>query len=268
MKTAQGVNQQNENNEHHFWSEIKHRLMAETNLDIFKTWDTVLRIPIYWPEESFEHYCPEVEALLPSPSNLWKKVLKEPFLGHTSESYSAVQRFSYNGAVECTPWTFKSAHHILTFQKIRGRDISSYKQIVDFGAGIGETARMILDLGFQGDYYIYDLPQTSRISGFYLKDYPNIKIVDNYDQIPNNNDTLFIGTWSLSEVPYLYRNEIARHFVGHDFLIIFQTKGFEYDNLSYFLMDFPRETDTFIKLERIAWHAGGSYYLVGTKVSS
>ena len=267
MAVTYTIIEHEENNENKFWTETKQKLMAETDLSIFKTWETVRSIPIYNPQEFYDQYRPEVEAMLPEPSDVWKVALKEPFYGHTEESYSEVQKFAFDGSVECTPWTLKSAHHILTFEKITGKSILDYDQIVDFGAGIGETARMILDLGFEGDYYIYDLPETARIPQEYLKNYRNVKFVNHYDDIPWGKKTLFIGTWSISEVPYSYRNEIARYFVGQDFLIIYQNQVFKYNNSNYFILDFPRESGTFIWLEDIKWHGGGggNYYLIGTK---
>ena len=256
-----------ENNENKFWTETKKKLMDETDVSIFKTWETIRSIPMYNPNEFFEYYCPEVEAMLGEPSDLWKIVLKEPFYGHTEESYKEAQQFAFDGTVECTPWTLKSAHHILTFEKIMDKSILDYDQIVDFGSGIGETARMILDLGFTGDYYLYDLPETARIPLAYLKNYSNVKAVDHYNDIPSNKKTLFIGTWSLSEVPYKYRAEIAKYFTGQDFLIIFQNQVFKYNNLNYFLFEFPIESGTFVRFEQIKWHGGGNgnFYLIGTK---
>lgn len=254
-------------NENKFWTDAKQKLMAEVDLNVFKNWQTVRSIPLYNPQEFYDQYRPEVEAMLGEPSELWKKVLKEPFVGHTEESYKDVQKFIFDGTVECTPWTLKSAHHILTYEKIRGNSILDYDQIVDFGSGIGETARIILDLGFKGDYYLYDLPETARIPLFYLNDYENIKAVTHYEEIPQNKKTLFIGTWSLSEVPYAYRNEIAKYFTGQDFLIIFQNEVFAYNNFQYFIIDFPAQSETFFRLEQIRWHGGGkgNFYLIGTK---
>ena len=258
-----------ENNENAFWTETKKKLMAETDLSVFKTWQTVRSIPIYNPNEFFEHYRPEGESMIGEPSTLWKRVLKEPFLGHTKDSYEEAKQFAFDGTVECTPWTLKSAHHILTFEKLMSKSILDYDQIVDFGSGIGETARIIIDLGFEGDYYLYDLPETARIPLFYLKDYANVKAVDHYNEIPLGKKTLFIGTWSLSEVPYKYRKEIANYFTDQDFLIIFQNQVFKYNNLNYFLFDFPIESGTFVRFEQIKWHGGGNgnFYLIGTKQS-
>ena len=215
----------NENsNESNFWTQTRKELAAENDLYTFKTWKIVNTIPIYNSHECFGEFRADVEVLLNGqPNELWKKILKEPFLGHTEKSYAESSRKSFHDTVECSAWTLKSAHHILTYEAMTGKDITAYDQIVDFGSGIGETARMILDMGFKGDYLLYDLPETARISTFYLSKYDNVKAIENFDQIPQRKKTLFIATWSLSEVPYSYRNQILSYLRENtDFLIIFQ----------------------------------------------
>jgi hypothetical protein len=256
-------------NESDFWTKTKQELATEKDLNVFKTWRSVNSIPIYAPNECFDQYKVEVEALLKDKLNdKWIKLLKEPFLGHTGASYAMASRKAFNGTVECSAWTLKTAHHILTFETMTGKDITDYDQIVEFGSGIGETARMILDMGFKGDYLLYELPEIARIPAFYLSKYNNIKVISNYTEIPQDKKTLFIGTWSLSEVPISYRNPILSHLKGDtDFLIIFQKSIWGYDNLKYFTIDLPKLTGSYIKVQEIPWHAGwgGNYFLVSKK---
>ena len=267
VEIVYNINQQTKESD--FWAKTKQELAAEKDLDVFKTWKTVNSIPIYNPNDCFNQYRVEVEALLKNKlDDKWTKVLKEPSLGHTEASYTAASKKAFNDTVECSAWTLKTAHHILTFEEMAGRDITDYDQIVEFGSGIGETARMILDLGFKGDYLLYDLPETARISTFYLSKYDNVKAINNYTDIPQGKKTLFIGTWSLSEVPISYRNPIISHLKGNtDYLIIFQKSIWGYDNLKYFTVDFPNISNSFIKIKQIPWHAGwgGNYYLVTKK---
>lgn len=258
--------------ENKFWSQTKAEFEKETDLSTFKNWPVVRSIPIYKEDEFVKQYSEEVSNLLNDLSGeeykKWQSVLKEPFLGHTEESYKrTVLNLTGKGQVdglECSSWTLKSAHHILTYEQISGKSILDYEQIVDFGAGIGETARVIRDLGFTGDYYIYDLPEVCRVSSFYLGG--RVSTVNHYSEIPQNKKTLFIGTWSLSEVPFDYRNQIAEYFKGNDFLIIFQNQVFEYMNQGYFINSFPFVSDTFYRLKPIDWHAGGggNFYMICT----
>lgn len=251
--------------ENRFWNQTKQQFEQETDLEHFKTWPVVRSVPIYNEDAIHNEYSTEVSEMIArldlGEQQRWCSVLKEPFKGHTTESYQKAVRTILNG-VECSGWTQKTAHHLLTYESMSGKSINSYDQIVEFGAGIGETARMIRDLGFRGEYYIYDLPEVSRISSYYLDGW--VKSVDHYKQIPITGKTLFIGTWSLSEVPFEYRNEIAAHFKGQDFLIIFQNSVFEYSNQPYFLFTFPYVSNTFYRLQPISWNSGGNgnFYMI------
>lgn len=254
--------------ENKFWTETKKKVSADQDFSTFKSWDVVRSIPIYNPNEFPQQYLTEVTALLSERDNLdyWRFALVEPDLGHSPESYKEVlMQMEVNGETfNCTPWTLKTAHHLLTFEKITGHSIHEYAQIVDFGAGIGEMGRMLRDLGFRGDYYILDLPEIAGISSRYLTELnKKHQVVTSYNEIPNDKRTLFIGTWSLSEVPFAYRNEIASYFKKQDFLIIFQQQVFEYNNTGYFVAEFPKRSETYIQLHQIPWHGGGNgnFYL-------
>lgn len=254
--------------ENKFWTETKKKVPADQDFSTFKSWDVVRSIPIYNPDEFRAYYKPEVEAMLSERNDLerWRLALIEPNLGHTDEAYSLVlMTVQVNGEVlHCTPWTLKTAHHILTYEKVTGRSIHDYEQIVDFGAGIGEMGRMLRDLGFQGEYYILDLPEIAGISSRYLTELDKKhNVATTYNEIPNDKKTLFIATWSLSEVPFTYRNQIAEHFKKQDFLIIFQQQVFEYQNTGYFLVEFPVRAGVYIQAHQIPWHGGGNgnFYL-------
>ena len=73
-------------------------------------------------------------------------------------------------------------------------------------------------------------------------------------------------TWSLSEVPFQYRNEICEYFYGQDYLIIFQSQVFEYHNNDYFVFEFPYRSGTFTRLRPIPYHSGGggNFFLAAT----
>jgi|SRR5271165_1126226 len=247
-----------------YWTTTRREMAEENNLLVFKNWRTVRSIPIYKDNEFPMTYPVEVTYMLRRRNAEeiahWKSILKEPFRGHTESSYKKAQLKVFNDTVS-TSWTLKSAHHILTFEGLSKKSIKEYDQIVEFGAGIGETARLIIDFGFKGEYFILDLPETGRISNYYLQG--RAKICDKLNDIPRGKKTLFIGTWSLSEVPEDYKNEVVEYFKNSDFLIIFQNNIFGYDNYNYFTKIFPGKSNTEIKLRPIPWHkgAGGNFYI-------
>ena len=254
-----------------YWANVKKEFLKEDNFENFKNWPIVRKVPIYKDNDFLEHYLRDVTAYLMKMDGAtlakWKAVLKEPFLGHSKESYEVSKRTILDDT-ECTNWSLKSAHHVLTFEEMSGKSILDYDRIVEFGAGIGEVARTIRDLGFRGQYYIYDLPEVGRISSFYTDGW--VKYCANHKDIPTNGKTLFIATWSLSEVPVDFRDQVVTHFSGSDFLVVFQNHIFEIDNQDYFINTFPYLANVFYRLKPIEWHhgGGGNFYLIGRKISS
>lgn len=255
--------------ENDFWAQIKSRF-NETDIESFKTWKSVQSIPLY----SFGHYeqyyandfIRLFSKLNDADKEQWKKILKEPVKGHAEDSYHFAKRLIMldGSKVETTPWALKSAHHALMFTLNSKSDIMSFEQIVEFGPGIGETCRVINDLGFKGKYYLYDLPEVLRISTYYNSEYENVSGVTHYSQIDSSKKTLFIGTWSISETPFSYRDEVFTHFKDADYLLIYQNKAFEYENSMYFMIKFPQLINRDVKIVDMPWLsniAGGNKYL-------
>jgi hypothetical protein len=259
--------------ENKFWSEMRQRLRGYSDWGTFKNWDLVRSLPLYSSNEYFADYRDGVLELFSTLSleqqRVWKGALKEPFLGHTELSYLEAQRFVDFGGdkVETSAFVLRFAYIVLMFQQMSGRNILDYEQIVEFGGGVGELARFVRDIGFVGDYYIYDLPEMGVISQFYnMLLRKDIKHVTHYSVIPNNKRTLFVGAWSFSEIPFDYRKEIANHFNGKDFLIVFQSSIWEYDNTHYFTLRFWEDSDTFVRLKQIPFHgSGSSFFAVSQK---
>lgn len=228
------------NTENTYWTNTKSRFLQETNFTTFKNWEVVRYVPIYADYQFQEHYGPQViELLLKHGQDIstWRNALKEPFDGHTEASYNNI-RVGICG-IETSPWVLKSAHHVLTYLVNSGKNLNDFDQIVEFGPGIGETARLICDLGFKGDYYLYDLPEVCRISSYYNRKNKNVKTASSFYEIDSTKKTLFISTWAISEVPFLLRYDVFTHFKYADYLLIYQHKVFEYDNLTYFTKIFP-----------------------------
>ena len=223
-----------------YWTDIKSKFLENNDFENFKNWNVVRYVPIYAEYQFQEHYGPQVIELLlkhEKDIKLWKAALKEPYDGHNETSYSKIS-LKICG-VEASPWTLKSAHHILTYLTNSNKSLNDFDQIVEFGPGIGETARIISDLSFTGDYYLYDLPEVYRISSYYNRKNSKVKTIDHYSEVDASKKTLFISTWAISEVPFELRNEVFTHFSDADFLLIYQNNVFEYDNQFYFTKTFP-----------------------------
>ncbi len=228
--------------EKNFWKETSDKLNA--NLNHFKNWDVVRQIPIYnhgvlpnYTNKIYEPFVEEVEQMIQPKLQTWIELLKEPMRGHTPESYAlATADFP---KIQATAWTIKSAHHILTLEEAAKRSILDYEQIVEIGPGIGETARMILDLGFKNPYRAIDLPAVYQISSYYLSDYPNVSFHNDCRSIPSQPKTLVIGTWSFSELSFELRDRIVDYFRGSDFHFLWQRRFYDLDNKPYFETHLP-----------------------------
>jgi hypothetical protein len=258
---------------HEFWERTIKEFSLDRDLADFKTWDEVRQIPIYSEHELVDDYYREVCQLLRSSPHQaeWEHVLSkgEPQRGHTEESYA---RALYKPAagVSTTGFRLKSLHHVLTFEQLREKSILDYDCIVEFGAGIGDTAHTIFDRGYRGAYFIVDFPEIARISSYYLGG--RAEVLHSVDDIPDYLplNLLFIATWSLSEAPLELRNKIAEKLSGADCLILFQYSFYGINNMEYFLEQWPSLTKSFYRIRPLRFHQsmGGSWYMTGMSPTS
>jgi len=147
------------------------------------------------------------------------------------------------------------AYHLARFMDATGEDVRNYDYIFEFGGGYGCMCRLINELGFSGDYVIYDLPHFSALQRYYLDscridaEYVSeiwdikkllVKTTDNSlqlsnSQIPTGKKSLFIACWSLSETPLKLREKIDLILPYFDsFLFAYQDMFSEIDNVNYF----------------------------------
>jgi len=239
------------------WNEYQTLLDAEQDLSVFKTWPIVNKIPLYHFDEGWVPYCADNELMLSkytkSEQKLWMSLLKEPETGHTFESYEKAKR-DFHG-YECSAWTMKTLNHLLTFEKVTQRNLNRYTQFVDFGAGIGETTRILSQLYPSKFFAICDLPSTMRISKYYCSQAwspISYTFEDDITKIPNNRKTLVIGTWSISETDLDTREKVFSHFRGHDFLMAVQPRFEDINNARYFAKTFQNIAKVEIKFANMA----------------
>jgi len=258
---------------HPFWERTLKGFSPDRDLSKFKTWAEVRQIPIYTEHELVDYYYQEVlELLVASPHRSeWEHLLLkgEPRRGHTEQSYASAL-YKPSPSLTTTGFRLKSLHHLLAFESLRGRSVLDYDLIVEFGAGIGDTAHAIFDRGFRGRYIVVDFPEITRISSYYLEDRTQaIHCVDDLPDELHHSRVLFIATWSLSETPLDLRAKVAAKLAGADYLIVFQCTFYDINNLPYFVQQWPIETGTFFRLRPLQFHQsqGGSWYMVGTRAA-
>lgn len=121
------------------------------------------------------------------------------------------------------------AYHLSRFEEITRIGVDKVNFIFEFGGGYGAMCRLVHNLGFKGKYLIFDLPPFSSLQKFFLRsskmpvhtidtfmradsgvvcisDIEELNII--LDNQRDETDSLFVATWSISEVPVSLRNMI------------------------------------------------------------
>ncbi len=169
--------------------------------------------------------------------------------------------------------TVMHAAHLLHFQSTTGRNWLAHDTIAEFGGGYGSMCRLAADLGFAGDYAIFDLPPIHALQRYYLtlhETIPRRSVL----LTPSLSDvaramgprSALMSTWALSEMPMPLREEIAA--LLHDTrvcsaLFAYQRSFEGIDNVAWFADLAARTADQWDwRLTRIDVN---SDYLVGTR---
>ena len=204
----------------------------------------------------------------------WHKAIEENISGYPIPFYLH-KRSSGN--------LIHHAYHIAQFKQIADINIDKLQLILEFGGGYGSMCRLFNKLNFKGSYIIYDLEYFSLLQEYYLKsiiinNYHTkweinyyycisnfIKLKNKLDTLrPNQNqNTLFIATWSLSESPIEIRKLFESILQQFKFILIaYQSNYNGIDNNEYF--------NTIVKnMDNYEWinykidHIPNSYYLFG-----
>jgi hypothetical protein len=103
-----------------------------------------------------------------------------------------------------------------------GIDVSKYDCIIELGGGYGALANVILNNdAFKGRYIVFDFEDMKSIYEYYIQH--SIEFLSNPTEISinENESVLLISTWGLSEMPFVFRDEILNQ-------IKLQTSQFDY----------------------------------------
>ena len=182
-----------------------------------------------------------------------------------------------------------SLYHLLRFEEFANVSFAELGRVVEFGGGYGSLCRVLYRAGFHGSYWIHDLPMFSLLQVFFLRtvgfdvvheshisDVSRPKGITCFNKVAKGRypgkgqagKTLYIATWSLSEVGLEYRTEQEEIMnVSSYFLIAFfeRLKGF--DNLGYFKAIAEQRKDIEWQIVEIP-HMRKSYYMFGRPVAS
>ena len=161
-------------------------------------------------------------------------------------------------------------------------EFTNQNTIFEFGGGYGSLARLITNLGFQGQYIIFDLPEFSLLQEYYLTSvFPETPVhttptkeagfivLSDVNQLAEQLKLVsvdcFIALWSLSESPLEIREQVLP-LIGepHSWFIGYQEKFKSIDNVTYF-----KELSD--RYQNITWQTkfvpnmGANHYLFGVK---
>lgn len=202
-----------------------------------------------------------------------KKYLKENFVGSPLLFYK---------------YPIYSANRIHHQFHLYNFDIKFYEFIKDinfifeFGGGYGSICENIYRHNYKGEYMLFDFKELSIIQQYYLSntvnkvDFNKIHFLSDLKNNSNlrekiiNSTSLFIATWSFSEADLNTRKLFTKNILGvfDNYLIAFQLKFNEIDNLKYFkkFMLINKGVDWELKLiDNSISKNMNQYYLFGKK---
>jgi len=229
-------------------------MLLSRDLGAFLKWDVIKRTMIY--NAPFKEYLG-----LRKNWSMWRTAIIEDIAGMP-------EPYKFNNRTSGT-----LVHHAYHLQQILRNyvdTITEFDKIIEFGGGYGSMCRLISNLGFTGEYIIFDLPEFSILQKSYLNSIrnkpSNLSLVTKLDNLAsfgkNHKKTLLIATWSLSEAPLEIRKKFLE-LVNFDYaLLAYQDTFDSVDNNAFF--DALSNKNKLIKWKKIPIkHLPGNAYLIG-----
>jgi hypothetical protein len=253
-----------------FWQQVTEIARNNPITEYFKTDYIVRRVPLYshkmtsylllQMQEIFDY----IDQQDSTTATRLKLALQERKHGHDEKSY---ELFTFAPRVDIpnvSAWTIKCFHHALTLEKLSRKKVTEYKHIMEVGAGAGELCRILFDaFQYKGKYTVVDLPEIMKYADYNLVNYPVKFEQDIKKAVVQDEPTLLIGTWSLSEMGLSERKVIFDHCKDCDLFVAFQGMIFGEDNRAFFVKDYPTSYKKSIRLEHIPMHLAdnGNFYM-------
>lgn len=140
--------------------------------------------------------------------------------------------------------------------------------ILELGGGYGNFCRLACDFGYTGRYVIADLPEMHSIQSHFLRHALPQRMAKKPVEFRSLNDpailsdqrpSLFLATFSLSEMPLAKRTEIEDYYRHFDYVFFAYNSAFSsVDNLAYFdelrnRLNDSFDTQAFQDKHRLAW---------------
>ena len=197
----------------------------------------------------------------------WEPALRECWVGSPRP---------YKWFPESSGNLIHQADLLAQFEECTDKRIEDVEFIFEFGGGYGSMSRLAHNLGFRGDYVLFDLPAFSLLQQFFLKSIgvmgPRVHCISDLEELGRvlqDNGViaapLFVAMWSICEVPTEMRERILGLVSSYDaFLILYQERFAQTDNIAFF----RKWTQTQEGIDWFGWelaHQPGVRYLIGVR---
>ena len=238
-------------------SYIKSQYQLNKDLNSFRGWDSISRIPLYEVHlyEEYLDYAKEIyNSLEDGILDIWKLAMTHSPQGYFSDTFTFDKHSINLFDIITNPYNIKNNHHYFKYQSLTGKNILEFDHIVELGGGCGDFAKFIFNMGYKNEYTIIDIHEIHPIQKFNLSGHKVNFTTSPIDYKPN---TLFISTWGLSECPFSWRNEILNRLAPESYLITYQSFFEDISNETYF-QDFEGIRED---IPWIHWDGGSKYLL-------
>jgi len=136
----------------------------------------------------------------------------------------------------------RHAYYLMQMEQTVGAQIDEFDFVFEFGGGYGSMCRLFHNLGFRGQYLIYDLPPFCKLQDYFLGtigvsalSISDFDVLEKTIAQSSSRRAAFVATWSLSETPLLMRDKIFALIDRFSaFLITYQRQFHEIDNVACF----------------------------------
>ena len=209
------------------WNECREEMLKnlkEEDISNFLTWSVVARTMFF----RLQSFVPFYHLREKGEWNKWREAMKESPVG------SPLSSFLYP---ESSENIIHQARHLARLVEKTSCEIEKLEEIIEVGGGYGCVCRLVFRLGFRGRYILYDLPEFTYLQEYYLsqidvtpkpkiffneisEEQNCIVILDDFKLLKNQIDidnrkrksNLFMGMWSLSEMPEYSREKLFEIF--------------------------------------------------------
>jgi hypothetical protein len=153
----------------------------------------------------------------------------------------------------------------LTLNDFWPSDLKKYNKILEIGGGYGDMCSVVHDMGFEGQYTIFDFPEIHQLQKYYLdkNGVTDVKYVTDWEDLEKYD--LVIATWSLSEIPLELRENIMSK-IGNstNWLVAYQENAFSgtLDNSEWFRKKFEGRNAEFTVFREVEYDGKNLYMKV------